>query len=59
MELDYQAYERLFNTGDDEALVARFFARDTLSEMLAAAGFRVESVRTRKGTLMARAEKPG
>ena len=29
MELDYQAYEALFNTGDDEALVARFFAPDT------------------------------
>lgn len=29
MSLDYQAYEALFNTGDDEALVAKFFARDT------------------------------
>ena len=29
MELDYAAYEALFNTGDDEALVARFFAEDT------------------------------
>ena len=29
MELDYQAYEALFNIGDDEALVARFFAPDT------------------------------
>ncbi|MGZ5790613.1 MAG: nuclear transport factor 2 family protein [Croceibacterium sp.] len=29
MELDYQAYEQLFNTGDDEALVARFFATET------------------------------
>ncbi|WEK45788.1 MAG: nuclear transport factor 2 family protein [Candidatus Andeanibacterium colombiense] len=26
MKLDYQAYEALFNTGDDEALVERFFA---------------------------------
>ena len=26
--LDYAAYEALFNTGDDEALVARFFADD-------------------------------
>ena len=38
MELDYQAYERLFNTGDDEALVARFFARDT--RMVSANGTR-------------------
>jgi hypothetical protein len=29
MELDYAAYEALFNTGDDAALVARFFAPDT------------------------------
>jgi hypothetical protein len=29
MELDYQAYEALFNSGDDEALVERFFARNT------------------------------
>jgi hypothetical protein len=29
MELDYPAYEALFNTGDDKALVARFFAADT------------------------------
>ena len=29
MELDYAAYETLFNTGDDAALVARFFAPDT------------------------------
>ena len=29
MKLDYAAYEALFNSGDDEALVARFFARDT------------------------------
>ena len=28
MQLDYQAYEALFNTGDDEALVERFFAPD-------------------------------
>lgn len=28
MPLDYAAYEALFNTGDDEALVARFFADD-------------------------------
>lgn len=28
MQLDYQAYEALFNTGDDAALVARFFAPD-------------------------------
>jgi ketosteroid isomerase-like protein len=28
MPLDYQAYEALFNTGDDEALVERFFADD-------------------------------
>lgn len=26
MRLDYQAYETLFNTGDDDALVERFFA---------------------------------
>lgn len=29
MELDYTAYEALFNTGDDEALVAHYFAPDT------------------------------
>jgi hypothetical protein len=29
MELDYAAYEALFNTGDDEALIERFFAADT------------------------------
>lgn len=28
MELDYRAYEALFNSGDDEALVERFFAPD-------------------------------
>jgi ketosteroid isomerase-like protein len=28
MPLDYAAYEALFNTGDDEALVERFFADD-------------------------------
>lgn len=38
MELDYQAYEALFNTGDDEALVARFFASDT--RMVSAGGTR-------------------
>jgi hypothetical protein len=38
MELDYQAYQALFNTGDDEALVARFFAPDT--RMVSANGTR-------------------
>jgi hypothetical protein len=38
MELDYTAYEALFNTGDDEALVARFFASDT--RMVSANGTR-------------------
>jgi hypothetical protein len=38
MELDYQAYEALFNTGDDEELVARFFAPDT--RMISANGTR-------------------
>jgi hypothetical protein len=38
MALDYQAYEQLFNTGDDQALVARFFARDT--RMVSASGTR-------------------
>ena len=38
MELDYEAYERLFNTGDDAALVARFFAPDT--RMISANGAR-------------------
>jgi len=38
MELDYAAYEALFNTGDDEALVARFFAPDT--RMVSANGVR-------------------
>ena len=28
MQLDYEAYETLFNTGDDAALVERFFAPD-------------------------------
>jgi hypothetical protein len=38
MELDYQAYEALFNTGDDEALVSRFFAPD--ARMVSANGTR-------------------
>ncbi|MBO9498949.1 MAG: nuclear transport factor 2 family protein [Novosphingobium sp.] len=38
MELDYQAYEALFNTGDDEALVERFFAPDC--RMVSANGVR-------------------
>lgn len=38
MKLDYQAYEALFNTGDDAALVARFFAEDCA--MLSANGER-------------------
>ena len=38
MELDYLAYEALFNTGNDEALVARFFAPDT--RMVSANGTR-------------------
>jgi predicted SnoaL-like aldol condensation-catalyzing enzyme len=38
MELDYQAYEHLFNTGDDAALVARFFAPET--RMISANGTR-------------------
>ena len=38
MELDYQAYETLFNTGDDEALIARFFAAAT--RMVSANGTR-------------------
>lgn len=38
MELDYQAYEAVFNTGDDKALVARFFAADT--RMVSANGTR-------------------
>lgn len=38
MELDYAAYEALFNTGDDAALVARFFAPDT--RMVSANGVR-------------------
>jgi ketosteroid isomerase-like protein len=38
MKLDYQAYEALFNTGDDAALVERFFAPDCA--MLSANGLR-------------------
>ena len=38
MELDYDAYETLFNTGDDEALVGRFFAPKT--RMISANGTR-------------------
>ena len=38
MELDYAAYEALFNRGDDEALVAHFFAPDT--RMVSANGVR-------------------
>jgi hypothetical protein len=38
MELDYQAYEALFNTGDDAALVERFFAEDCA--MLSGSGAR-------------------
>ncbi|MGX7894285.1 nuclear transport factor 2 family protein [Tsuneonella sp. HG222] len=38
MELDYQAYEALFNTGDDAALVDRFFAPDC--RMISANGVR-------------------
>jgi ketosteroid isomerase-like protein len=38
MKLDYQAYEALFNTGDDAALVERFFAPDCA--MLSANGER-------------------
>lgn len=38
MNLDYSAYETLFNTGDDEALVARFFASD--ARMISAGGTR-------------------
>jgi limonene-1,2-epoxide hydrolase len=38
MELDYAAYEALFNTGDDEALIERFFAPDT--RMVSANGAR-------------------
>lgn len=38
MELDYRAYEALFNSGDDAALVARFFAPDT--RMVSANGVR-------------------
>lgn len=38
MQLDYQAYEALFNSGDDEALVERFFAADT--RMVSANGTR-------------------
>ena len=38
MELDYEAYEALFNTGDDTALVERFFAPDC--RMVSAGGTR-------------------
>jgi len=38
MKLDYQAYEALFNTGDDAALVKRFFAEDCA--MISANGIR-------------------
>ncbi|MBS1239970.1 MAG: SnoaL-like domain protein [Proteobacteria bacterium] len=38
MRLDYQAYEALFNTGDDSALVERFFAPDC--RMVSANGVR-------------------
>lgn len=38
MTLDYEAYEALFNTGDDEALVERFFAEDCV--MVSASGER-------------------
>jgi hypothetical protein len=38
MKLDYQAYEALFNTGDDAALVERFFAGNCA--MLSAGGER-------------------
>ena len=38
MRLDYQAYEALFNTGDDAALVERFFTPDCA--MLSATGIR-------------------
>jgi ketosteroid isomerase-like protein len=38
MRLDYQAYEALFNTGDDAALVERFFAQDCA--MVSATGVR-------------------
>ena len=46
MKLDYQAYEALFNTGDDAALVDRFFADDCA--MVSANG-----VRRGKGELLA------
>lgn len=46
MKLDYQAYEALFNTGDDAALVDRFFASDCA--MVSANG-----VRRGKGELLA------
>ena len=42
MELDYAAYETLFNTGDDAALVARFFAPDT--RMISSNGVREGAV---------------
>ena len=46
MELDYKAYEALFNTGDDAALVERFFAPDC--RMVSANG-----VRQGRGELLA------
>ena len=46
MELDYKAYETLFNTGDDAALVERFFAPDC--RMVSANG-----VRQGRGELLA------
>ena len=46
MELDYKAYEALFNTGDDAALVERFFAPDC--RMVSANG-----VREGRGELLA------
>jgi hypothetical protein len=46
MKLDYQAYEDLFNTGDDAALVELFFADDCA--MISATG-----IRRGKGELLA------
>jgi ketosteroid isomerase-like protein len=46
MKLDYQAYEDLFNTGDDETLVERFYAEDCA--MISATG-----IRRGKGELLA------
>ena len=51
MELDYAAYETLFNTGDDAALVARFFAPDT--RMISSNGVREGAVLSRPGLLFA------